>query len=72
MFGKYANGFDFLDPLFHDSNSTQMLSFVENYNQSAAVYNPLYVGLTLIHGATAKGAGKFMFFKMFFDVKDFV
>ncbi|KAK1418322.1 hypothetical protein QVD17_27465 [Tagetes erecta] len=55
-FNVYANGFHFLDPLFHDSNSTQMLSFVENYNQSAAGYNPLYVGLTLIHGAAAKGA----------------
>ncbi|KAJ0891995.1 putative pectinacetylesterase/NOTUM [Helianthus annuus] len=55
VLGKCANGYEFFD-----TNSTKMLSFVENYsnfNQSAAgYYNPLYVGLTLIRGAAAKGA----------------
>ncbi|MFS7967417.1 putative pectinacetylesterase/NOTUM [Helianthus anomalus] len=55
VLGKCANGYEFFD-----TNSTKMLSFVENYsnfNQSAAGhYNPLYVGLTLIRGAAAKGA----------------
>lgn len=54
LLGKWANGY--LD--FHP-NTTKMLSFIENYSnyqQSAAVYKPLYVGLTLIPGAAAKGA----------------
>ncbi|KAI3725243.1 hypothetical protein L1987_65024 [Smallanthus sonchifolius] len=55
VLGKWANGFEFVEEMFH-SNSTQMLSFVENFQQSAAGYNPLYVGLTLIPGAAAKGA----------------
>ncbi|CAH1434823.1 unnamed protein product [Lactuca virosa] len=53
-----ANEFEFDDAEFH-ANTTQMLSFLENfsnYSQSAATYNPLYVGLTLIPGAAAKGA----------------
>ncbi|KAI3827782.1 hypothetical protein L1987_01865 [Smallanthus sonchifolius] len=55
-FNVLANGFEFVEEMFH-SNSTQMLSFVENFQQSAAAaYNPLYVGLTLIPGAAAKGA----------------
>ena len=61
LLGKWANGSDFDDAEFHP-NTTQMLSYLENfsnYSQSAAVYNPLYVGLTLIPGAAAKGAGTF-------------
>ncbi|XP_076934490.1 pectin acetylesterase 12-like [Bidens hawaiensis] len=52
VLAKRANGFEFIHP-----NSSQMLSFVESYsvNQSA-VYNPLYVGLSLIQGAADKGA----------------
>ncbi|XP_076928454.1 pectin acetylesterase 12-like [Bidens hawaiensis] len=52
VLAKWANGFELIHP-----NSSQMLSFVESFsvNQSA-VYNPLYVGLSLIQGAAAKGA----------------
>ncbi|KAL9990777.1 putative pectinacetylesterase/NOTUM [Helianthus debilis subsp. tardiflorus] len=55
VLGQCANGYEFFD-----TNSTKMLSFVENYSnfsQSAVGhYTPLYVGLTLIRGAAAKGA----------------
>lgn len=62
-----ANEFEFDDAEFH-ANTTQMLSFLENfsnYSQSAAAYNPLYVGLTLIPGAAAKGAGTFTLYFVF-------
>ncbi|KAM0031443.1 hypothetical protein Hdeb2414_s0017g00508871 [Helianthus debilis subsp. tardiflorus] len=61
VLGQCANGYEFFD-----TNSTKMLSFVENYSnfsQSAVGhYTPLYVGLTLIRGAAAKGAGGFSVF----------
>lgn len=58
VLAKCANANEFNDAEFH-ANTTQMLSFLENfsnYSQSAAAYNPLYVGLTLISGAAVKGA----------------
>ncbi|KAI3708835.1 hypothetical protein L2E82_38332 [Cichorium intybus] len=58
VFAKCANANEFDYPEFH-TNTTQMLSFLENfsnYSQSSASFNPLYVGLTLIPGAAAKGA----------------
>ncbi|KAL8239586.1 hypothetical protein R6Q59_016153 [Mikania micrantha] len=53
--GKWANGYEFVGAEFHP-DSTQMMSFVENYTTSLQSANPLYVGLTLIHGAGSKGA----------------
>lgn len=53
------------------SNTTkEMLSFVENFSNysqqfSVSGYKPLYVGLTLIPGAAAKGAGMYSVFAYF-------
>lgn len=53
VFGKLVNG-------FLNFNGTE-LSDIESYEfgVSKATYNPVMVGLTLIQGAGAKGAGTF-------------
>ncbi|KVI01652.1 Pectinacetylesterase [Cynara cardunculus var. scolymus] len=61
LLGTWVNGYELDDKEFHANTTEEMLSFLEdvsNFQLSAAAtaYNPLLVGLTLIHGAAAKGA----------------
>ena len=55
VFGKWVDGF-----VEFSLNETE-ISLLEGYGVSKAGYNPLMVGLTLIQGANAKGAGTLLF-----------
>ena len=60
--GKWANGF-----VEFSLNETELSFVEEGYGVSKAFANPLLVGLTLIQGANAKGAGTlFLFFSFLF------
>lgn len=59
VFSKWVEGFEGSDVFYHNET---MMSLMEGYGVSKAGYNPLMVGLTLIHGASAKGAGTIFFF----------
>lgn len=67
VFSKWVFGFEFEDnrSWIHglDDLNVTALSFPDSYGVSAAS-TPMMVGLTLIQGAAAKGAGTFL--KLFF------
>ena len=57
VLGKWATGYEFDETEFH-FNTTEVISLLEASSSfAAAADNPVLVGLTLIPGAAAKGAG---------------
>lgn len=55
VFGNLVGGYEFDETEYH-FNTTETLSLLEA-SSAAAAPKPLLVGLTLIPGAAAKGAG---------------